>query len=228
MTPSDPSISLIIPTRNEEEAIGELLVHLSALGADEIIVADGASEDKTTEIACHHAKLVRAEPGRGGQMNAGAAAATGGVVVFLHADVRLNAGAFDRVRSVMRDGGVIGGNFDIIYEGGDLAAGIFTSINRARRRFGIFYGDSGIFCRRAVFEELGGYRSWAVLEDYEFGRRLWKRGKLALLDEPIHVSARRWRNAGVFGTLWSWFWIQALYLAGVSPKKLAGMYRDVR
>ncbi|MCP5119433.1 MAG: glycosyltransferase family 2 protein [bacterium] len=228
MTPADPSISLIIPARNEEEAIGELLVHLSALGADELIVADGASEDKTTEIACRHAKLVRAEPGRGGQMNAGAAAATGDVVVFLHADVRLNAGAFDRVRSVMRDGGIIGGNFDIIYEGGDLAAGIFTSINRARRRFGIFYGDSGIFCRRAVFEELGGYRSWAVLEDYEFGRRLWKRGKLALLDEPIHVSARRWRNAGVVGTLWSWFWIQALYLAGVSPKKLAGMYGDVR
>ena len=94
--------------------------------------------------------------------------------------------------------------------------------------FGILYGDSGIFCRRSVFKELGGYQAFPVLEDYEFARRLWKRGRLAFLDEPIHVSDRRWRQSSVLGTLWNWFWIQGLYLIGVTPERLARMYRDVR
>lgn len=224
---SEPTISIIIPTRNEEAEIAGLLAHLRTLGAAELIVADGSSEDRTAEIAARHAKLVRTAPSRGGQMNAGAAEASGEILLFLHADVRLDTDALARVREAMRDG-VVGGNFDIRYEGGDMAARVFTSINRTRRRFGVFYGDSGIFCRREVFRELGGYRDWPVLEDYEFGRRLWKHGKLALLDDPIYVSARRWRRGGLLATLWSWFWVQGLYLLGVPPKRLARMYRDVR
>ena len=101
-------------------------------------------------------------------------------------------------------------------------------VNRARRRFGVFYGDSGIFCRRDVFEEFGGYKPYPILEDYEFARRMWKAGKLALLNEPIYVSDRRWRNSSLLRTLWSWFWVQALYLCGVSPERLARMYRNIR
>ena len=120
------------------------------------------------------------------------------------------------------------GNFDIRYEGSDWVAAAFTSANRWRRRLGVFYGDSGIFCRREVFEALGGYAPWPILEDYDFARRLRRAGRLALLDEPIWVSDRRWRTCGLLPTLWSWFWVQGLYLAGVEPKRLAELYRPVR
>jgi rSAM/selenodomain-associated transferase 2 len=223
-----PTVSIVIPVYNEEDSIGPLLAHLSELAPDEMIVADGNSADRSAEIAARRARVVRVATGRGAQMNAGAGAATGDVLLFLHADVRLRRTALDRVRNAMRDPAVIGGNFDIRYEGGDMTAGLFTRINRVRRFFGVFYGDSGIFCRRSVFDALGGYQPWPILEDYEFARRLWRAGKLALLDEPIQVSPRRWYHGGVLATLWSWFWIQGLYLAGVSPYRLASLYRNVR
>jgi len=223
-----PTISIVIPTINEEANIGPLLDNLEGLGAEEIIVADGGSTDSTAAIAGRRARVVHSPANRGLQMNEGARVAGGGILLFLHADVRLGAGSLDRVRQAMRDGGAPGGCFDIRYEGEDAAARAFTVINRWRRALGVFYGDAGIFSRRRVFEELGGYRPYPVLEDYEFARRLRKTGKLALLDEPIHVSNRRWRNSSIPGTLWSWFWIQGLYLAGVSPERLARMYRNVR
>src|SRR5205823_6342604 len=100
------------------------------------------------------------------------------------------------LRRAMENDTVIGGTFDIQYEGGDFPASLFTRVNRARRRIGIFYGDAGIFCRRSVFASMCGYREWPIMEDYEFARRLWKHGRVVLLNEPIWVSDRRWRKAG--------------------------------
>ncbi len=228
MSVAPVTISVIVPTLNEERAIGGLLENLERLGPDEIVVADGNSTDRTVPIAARHVRVVSLPPCRSLQMNAGAGACSGNVLLFLHADVRLEPGALDRVRSSMREPGVVGGNFDIRYEGGDCVAGAFTRINRWRRRFGVFYGDSGIFCRREIFDALGGYHPWPILEDYDFARRLRKCGKLALLDEPVWVSDRRWRNAGLLPTLWRWFWIQGLYLCGVSPEHLAAFYGHVR
>jgi rSAM/selenodomain-associated transferase 2 len=223
-----PLISAIIPTYNEERAIGRLLENLRQLGAEEVIVADGNSPDRTVEIASAYARVIRCETSRALQMNAGARASSGDVLLFLHADVRLGPEALAAVRGSLRDPEVVGGNFDIRYEGSDWVAAVFTSINRWRRRLGVFYGDSGIFCRRKVFEALGGYAPWPILEDYDFARRLRKAGKLALLDEPIWVSDRRWRTSGLLPTLWSWFCVQGLYWAGVEPKHLAGLYHPVR
>jgi len=128
----------------------------------------------------------------------------------------------------MDDQDIIGGNFDVRFEGDDWAASAFTHVNRWRRKLGVFYGDSGIFCRRQVFEKLGGYRPWPLLEDYDFARRLQRAGRLAMLDEPIWVSNRRWRHSGLFRTLWIWFWIQVLYCAGVRPERLAAWYQADR
>lgn len=223
-----PRLSIVIPTFNEERAIGGLLENLQPLGPDEVVVADGQSTDRTVAIAAPHARTLAAPRGRALQMNAGARATSGEILLFLHADVRLGPGALDAVRLALRDPLVPGGNFDIRYQGGDWAAAAFTGINRWRRRLGVFYGDSGIFCRREVFEALGGFRPWPILEDYDFARRLRGCGKLALLDEPIWVSDRRWRSAGLLPTMWSWFWVQGLYLAGVSPHRLARLYPAVR
>jgi rSAM/selenodomain-associated transferase 2 len=222
-----PTVSIIIPAKNEQAAIGPLLDHLAALRPHEIIVVDGHSTDSTAEIARRSAQVLICAGGRGPQMNAGAARASGSVLLFLHADVVLPPDALKKIFVSLEAHEVIGGNLDIVFEGGWEAA-LFTWINRVRRRFGIFYGDSGIFCRREAFEALGGYKPWPIMEDYEFARRLRRAGKLALLDTPIYVSARRWREDGLWRTMWSWFWIQALYLAGVSPFTLTRWYRDVR
>ncbi|HEV2492646.1 MAG TPA: TIGR04283 family arsenosugar biosynthesis glycosyltransferase [Terriglobia bacterium] len=223
-----PTVAVVIPTLNEECSIGGLLENLKRLGPDEVIVADGESTDRTLAIAARHVRTLAAPRGRALQMNAGARASSGDILLFLHADVRLAPGAIEAVRRAMREPLVVGGNFDIRYEEGDWTARAFTQINRCRRRLGVFYGDSGIFCQRAVFAALGGFRSWPILEDYDFARRLRQCGKLALLDEPIWVSDRRWRSAGLVPTMWSWFWIQGLYLAGVSPFRLASLYPAVR
>jgi uncharacterized protein len=223
-----PRISVIVPALQEAVRMPTLLAELGALRPAQIIVVDGGSRDGTAELAEPHATVLRTAPGRALQMNAGAQAATGDVLLFLHADARLEATALQAIARALADPAVIGGTFDIRFEGGDFAARAFTVINRWRRACGIFYGDAGIFCRASTFHELGGYREWPIMEDYEFARRLWKRGRLALLGEPIWISDRRWRKGGLLRTLWSWFLIQGLYYLRVSPQRLARLYPHIR
>ncbi len=228
MSAGKPSVAIVIPTFNEEQNISPLLDHLCALRPDEVIIADGGSTDRTAEIAASRAKLVRCRANRGLQMNSGAEIATAEVLLFLHADVRLGPKALQGLREAMGRPDIVGGNFDVVYQGGDLASMVFTTVNRARRQARIFYGDSGIFCRRSAFEELRGYRTYPVLEDYEFARRMARHGRLALLNEPIYVSNRRWKGSSVVRTLWSWSWIQGLYWLGVHPERLSRWYRAIR
>jgi glycosyltransferase involved in cell wall biosynthesis len=167
-------ISAIFPTHNEERTIGTLLENLKELGIEEVIVADENSADRTVEITFTYARVIRSKTCHALQMNAGARASSGEVLLFLHAEVRLGPRGLAAVRDSLRDPQLMGGDFDIPYEGSDCVAAAFTSINRWRRRLGVFYGDSGIFCRRKVFEALGGYASWPILGDYDFARRLHK------------------------------------------------------
>lgn len=223
-------MAIVIPAYNEESTIAALLDHLAAVAPDELVVVDGHSADRTAARARERgARVIELDaPSRARQMNAGAAAVTSDVLLFLHADVRLERGAFAAMKNAMRDPSLLGGNFDIRYPGAPL----FTLVNRWRRGFGIFYGDSGIFCRREIFQRCGGFPPWPIMEDYEFARRLWRasgRGRrLALLDAPIEVSDRRWRGDGVLSTMASWVLIQSLYTLGVAPERLARLYQSVR
>ena len=245
------SISIIIPTYNEQSHIESMVRSLPVFdGSFEILVADGESTDGTPQIVAklqeefpQHLRLVTCERGRAVQLNRGAAEARGEALLFLHADVRLAKEALRNLQAGLARDGVVGGNFDLEFgdlEFGDMKSGgrgfdrkgfwnkTFSLINRWRRWFGIYYGDSGIFVRRKVFDSLRGFRPMPILEDYDFARRLEKAGRTLLLRPPLRVSSRRWRVQGVPATLWSWVVIQGLYLLGVSPERLAGMYKPVR
>ncbi|MBI4467024.1 MAG: TIGR04283 family arsenosugar biosynthesis glycosyltransferase [Acidobacteria bacterium] len=226
-------VSIIIPTYNEESTLEALLQQLRAQGAREILVADGSSTDATVSVARRYAGVVESPPNRGLQLNRAARQAGGDILLFLHADVRLPAGALAAVEWALSDPRVVGGSFSLEFTGDGFPGRVFTRINHWRRFFGIFYGDSGIFVRRAVFERLGGFREWPVLEDYEFARRLVKAGRTVCLRERLAVSSRRWQGTnGRGGLLWrtmaAWFFIQTLFLLGVPAAWLARWYPPVR
>jgi rSAM/selenodomain-associated transferase 2 len=224
-----PSISVVVPALDEASVLPALLENLKSQAADQIIVADGGSTDETARIAASAGAVVVSAPrGRARQMNAGAEAATGDVLLFLHADVTLSAGALTELRHALADSRVIGGNFDCCFGGEDWTAKVFNWIYRARLPFGIFYGDSGIWLRRQVFRQLEGYRDIPIMEDYDLARRMWRYGLLAHLRSRIFVSPRRWRNAGLGKTLLVWVLIQTGFSAGVPPRYLAWMYQKVR
>lgn len=212
--------------------ISQFLRMARRLGAHEIVVADGGSSDGTLALV-EGGKAVQAPAGRGPQMNAGAAAATGDILLFLHVDTRLGETALEAVRAAMQDPRKQGGVFDVRFEGGDWVARFFNWVYHYRRYVGIFYGDAGIFVRREEFERLGRFPPYPIMEDYAFGRRLfgplWQRGRrMALLAEPIYVSDRRWRKAGLLRTLFIWVVIQTLFSLGFPGERLGRLYRQIR
>lgn len=222
-------VSVIIPALNEESALAGTLESVrTAKGHFEIIVVDGQSTDTTAGIASRYGRTLSAPPHRGLQMNRGAEQARGEVLLFLHADVIFPPGGFLAIEEALADPRVVGGNFDLSFDGKSAVSCIFTRINRWRRHFGVFYGDSGIFVRREVFARLGGYRVIPLMEDYDFARRLVKSGRTVFLQEKLLVSARRWEEYGVFRTMASWFFLHTLYYLGVPPATLARYYPPVR
>ena len=222
-------ISVIIPTLNEESCIQETLEALLAAAGDfEVIVVDGQSDDSTASIASRYCQTITSTRGRAPQMNRGAQAARGETLLFLHADVAFPRSGCRSLEKAMEDHRVVGGNFDLIFEGDTAAPRIFTWINRWRRPFGIFYGDSGIFVRREIFDELRGYRPLPLMEDYDFARRLVKRGKTAFVRDPLIVSSRRWEEHGLLRTMSLWFFLHTFYLAGVPARHLAPFYPPIR
>jgi rSAM/selenodomain-associated transferase 2 len=193
-----------------------------------VVVSDGGSRDGTPELAARHPlapRVVQAPSGRARQMNAGAAAARGELLVFLHADTRLPRGAYD---SLVAARGADGGNFAVRFDGGDLFSRLLGAWYALQRRLGVYYGDSAIWLRRAAFEALGGFRPVPIMEDYELARRLERGFSTACLPGPAVTSARRWRALGVPRTVFSWVAIRWLFLAGVPPERLARLYRPAR
>ena len=226
------SVAIVIPTRDEAAALPGLLGHLAALpGEWEVVVADGGSRDGTAALARAHPRadhVVEVPGGRAAQLNAGARAARGDPVVFLHADSRLPDTAAATLGAAAADPGILGGNFTLRFEGGGAFAALLGVIYALQRRRGYYYGDSSVWVRRAAFEALGGFRPLPIMDDYDFVRRLEGAGRTVRLPGPATTSARRWQSAGVPRTLLAWAVIRWLFLVGVPPARLAGLYRRVR
>lgn len=222
--------AVVVLARDEEAELPGLLDHLAGLpGSWEVVLADGGSVDATRAIARERGvPVVRSEAGRAAQANAGAAATTGDPVLFLHADSRLPGTAHAGLRRALHDPRVAGGNFALRFDGDGVFPRFLGAVYAAQRRLGFFYGDSTIWCRRTVFEALGGFAELPIMDDYDFARRLRRAGHTACVPGPARTSARRWETLGVPRTLLVWWGIRWLYVLGVPPRHLAGLYRAVR
>lgn len=222
------NISVIVPTLNEAALIQPCLQHLRDRAAKaEIIVADGGSSDGTPELAmalCD--RVVHAKPGRAAQMNAGARAARGEILWFLHVDVILPIECLDEIETIMSSPRVAGGFFrirlprsQIIYRLTDVFAHYAGLLLRMR------CGDHGIFCRRTLFTELGGFPEVPLMEDVEFFRRLRRLGRVKHSRKRIVVSPRRYEAIGRTRLTFAYGLIATLYLCGASLPTLAAMYQ---
>lgn len=218
------NLSVVITTLNERASIGGLLRRLlAAPGIHEIVVSDGGSTDGTTGLVRPPARVVPGEPGRGPQLRAGARAATGDVLLFLHADVLPPEDVAAQISGALGAGSV-GGNFRLRYPKGGPLGRWLELLAPLYRRIPRYYGDSGIFVRRDVYEACGGFPHVPVMEDVVFVRRMEAAGPTAYLTGPIVSDSRRWKGRQI-RTLLLWGFMQTAFALGVTPWRLERFYR---
>jgi rSAM/selenodomain-associated transferase 2 len=222
-------ISVIIPALNEAANIVRAVTSAQESGAEEVIVADGGSGDETCVLAelSGARVVVVSSRGRAVQQNAGVRAATGDLLLFLHADCWLEKEAISQVRHAANRGKTkLCGAFQQKIEAGPFIYRLLERGNAERVRWlGLPYGDQAIFVTRDLFEQVGGFLEQPFLEDVMLMQRLRRLSWPLLLPGPIYVSPRRWEQRGVLRqTLRNWA-ILAAFSLGVSPHKLATWYR---
>jgi rSAM/selenodomain-associated transferase 2 len=219
-------LSIVIPVRNEAAGIVEMLARLAPLrehGA-EIVVVDGGSSDGSAELAAPHAdRVLCSKPGRARQMHAGAIAASGEALLFLHADTVLPPDADALIAAALRHHAW--GRFDVKIDGEHPMFRIVeTMMNLRSRATGIATGDQAIFIRRAAYEALGGYAQQPLMEDIEFSARARRIGRPACLRQRVQTSARRWRTHGIARTILLMWRLRLAYFLGADPRRLALAY----
>ena len=218
--------SVIVPALNEALLIRPFLRHLrDRAPGTEIVVADGGSDDGTADLArgfCD--QLVLGEPNRAKQMNVGARAAHGDVLWFLHVDAEVPRGCLAEIERIMGDPNVAGGYFRIrlpqgaVYRLTDSFAHYAGNVLRVR------CGDHGMFCRRTVFVDVGGFPEVPIMEDVEFFRGLLRRGRVTYSHKRILVNPRRYETIGPARLTLAYGLIATLYILGVPLSKLASIY----
>ena len=225
-----PDVSVIIPTFNEVESIQRTIEAVKSLGDNlEIIVVDGGSIDQTRKIAESCGVLVlQAERGRGNQMHVGAKSANGNILWFLHADTIPENSTIEQMKTALLDTSIVGGNFEIRFDGDSKAAKFLTWLYPNLRKIGLLYGDSAIFVRKEIYHEIGGFKPLRLFEDLEFINRMKQEGRLANLSAKVTTSSRRFEGRSFLLTFARWSIFQGLFWLGVNPNYLAKKYYPIR
>jgi rSAM/selenodomain-associated transferase 2 len=221
-----PSVSIIIPALNERSNLPTTVASLPA--GVEVLVVDGGSTDGTREwvLSKPYLRLLDAPRGRGPQLAAGAQAATGDILLFLHADCQLPKGALDTILAA----GATAGCFSVRFAESEPFSLTATAwaINTHSRLTRTATGDQAIWCSRAAYNDLGGFSPWPLFEDVDFVDRLKRRGRFVVLPQKVTISARRWLTLGVGRTNLLMIVLWCGYRLGVPPTTLKRWFRDVR
>lgn len=222
-------ISVVVPVLDEADAMPRSLRPLQALRGRgiEVIVVDGGSRDGTRDAAvplCD--RILDAPRGRARQMNAGAGAAGGRVLLFLHADTQLPSGWSGMVRDALEDRSREWGRFDVRLDGAHPMLRIVErAMNLRSRLSGIATGDQAIFVTRAAFRAAGGFPEIALMEDVALSRALRRRSRPACLHAAVVTSSRRWERNGIARTIVLMWRLRLQYALGADPETLARRYR---
>jgi rSAM/selenodomain-associated transferase 2 len=220
-------LSVIIPCLNEEKRLLDCIRSAQRLNPFEVIVVDGGSRDRTVELAEREgARVIKTSRGRGIQLQEGASASKGEILLFLHADSVIKE-EID-IKAYIRDN-FIGGFFRLRFDDPSLSFRLIEFFANMRSRlFKLPYGDQAIFVKKEVFQKIGGFRPYPFLEDIDLVLRLRKMGKLISLDIPVVVSPRRLKRGFPFSPILLSIRnviIVLLYILGISPFKLIKLYR---
>jgi rSAM/selenodomain-associated transferase 2 len=226
---SQMNLSIIVPVRNEALVLPALLARLRPLqlaGCD-VLLVDGCSEDDSAALIERAGfAVLHAPAGRARQMNAGAARASGEVLLFLHADTELPHGAIDCVEQALASGAHHWGRFDVRISGGHWMLRVIGHMMNLRSRWtGIATGDQALFMTRAAFDAVGGFPDQALMEDIEISKRLLHRSRPACVARCVTTSGRRWETRGVWTTMALMWRLRWGYWRGVPAEQLARAYR---
>lgn len=222
-----PRVSVIIPTLNGEPLLAEAIESALAAPQAECIVAAAGDFQQSIQVAAERAaQVVVTKPGRGHQMNQAAEAAVGDVLIFLHGDTLLPPNYVKHIDDCLSQPSIAAGAFSLKINSPAWQAGcIQWGVGLRSRYLQSPYGDQAIFLRRSVFEKEGGFRELPIMEDYELIRRLRRRGRIAICNECVMTSGRRWNKMGFFKTTLKNQWMLAAYHLGVPLEQLAKQYR---
>ncbi|MCW6051542.1 TIGR04283 family arsenosugar biosynthesis glycosyltransferase [Microcoleus sp. A2-C5] len=220
-------ISIIIPALNEAPTIASVICTAQNAKNVEIIVADGGSSDRTADIAQSlGVRVISTARGRAAQMNAGAASATGDILLFLHADTLLPCGYDSGARLALAKPETVGGAYSLKIDAPQHCLRLVEiGVNWRSRFLQMPYGDQAIFLTAATFDKIGGFPDLPLMEDFEFVRRLKKQGRIEIVPQPLFTSARRWQQLGVIQTTVINQIVIIAYFFGVPPDRLAFWYK---
>lgn len=220
------NISIITPVLNEAAGLTRFLADSRGTDAYERIMVDGGSSDATLEIVKeHNLCCIQTFPGRGGQQNAGARAATGNVLLFLHCDTSLPENFAAHIRDTLHNPDVVAGAFHLAIDAPGLGYRIIErGANLRSRLLGLPYGDQALFVRKDVFLKTGGFPDQPILEELPLLHHLKKHGRIKLAKTSVQTSARRWQKHGLINTTLLNQCILAAFLLGVDSRRLAHWY----